>query len=68
MASAIKKGSDKWMTLYKKGDFKSLAALYTPDCQVYPPGQAMATGRDGKRTSVFFQLIIRFCHFLNVNL
>ena len=48
MEAAIKKGSEKWMTFYKKGDFKSLAKLYTPDCQVYPPGQPMATGREGK--------------------
>ena len=44
----IIKGLDDFMTFYNKGDFDKLRNLYIDKCEVSPPGQPMASGKDGK--------------------
>ena len=48
MQKTIKDNNQKFMGLFEKQQFEALANLYTPDCQVYPPGSKMIVGRDGK--------------------
>jgi uncharacterized protein (TIGR02246 family) len=43
--AAIEKLNDAWMAAFNKGDAAALAALYTEDAYVLPPGSAMVKGR-----------------------
>ena len=51
MEHIIQKNNEKWMLSYKTREFQSLSELYTSDCYVYPPGQPMVLGREGRHTS-----------------
>jgi uncharacterized protein (TIGR02246 family) len=35
----------KWVAFFNKGDFESVASLYTADAAAFPPGAAMVKGR-----------------------
>ncbi len=35
----------KWMEFFNKGDFDSVASLYTIDAMAFPPGSGMVKGR-----------------------
>ncbi len=35
----------KWIEFFNKGDFASVASLYTEDATAFPPGSAMVKGR-----------------------
>jgi uncharacterized protein (TIGR02246 family) len=35
----------RWMALFNKGDFAGIAALYTDDATVLPPGSGMVKGK-----------------------
>jgi uncharacterized protein (TIGR02246 family) len=41
---AITAGNDAFMRAFSRGDAAQVAALYTPDGQVFPPGSDVATG------------------------
>jgi len=43
--AAIEKLNDVWTAAFKKGDAAAVAALYTEDAYVLPPGSAMVKGR-----------------------
>lgn len=45
---AVLEGSIQWQEHYRNHDFKALAALYTEDCKVYPPGRPVGIGRAGE--------------------
>ena len=36
------------MTAFKAQDANAVAALYTEDCKVMPPGSDVVTGREGR--------------------
>jgi len=42
---AIQKAGEKWAAAYTKGDAKALAALYTEDAYLLPPGADLVHGR-----------------------
>lgn len=42
---AVRKAGDKWAEAYKNHDAKALAALYTEDAYLLPPGTDMVQGR-----------------------
>ena len=42
---AIQKLNDEWATAFNKGDAGAVAALYTADAYVLPPGAPMVKGR-----------------------
>lgn len=41
----IQKLDDAWTAAFNKGDGAAVAAMYTPDATVLPPGAAMVHGR-----------------------
>ena len=43
--ATIEKLNDVWTAAFNKGDAASVAALYTEDAYVLPPGSAMVKGR-----------------------
>jgi uncharacterized protein (TIGR02246 family) len=43
--ATIEKLNDVWTAAFNKGDAASVAALYTADAYVLPPGSAMVKGR-----------------------
>ena len=43
--ATIEKLSDAWTAAFNKGDAAAVAALYTEDAYVLPPGSAMVKGR-----------------------
>jgi uncharacterized protein (TIGR02246 family) len=43
--AAIEKLNDVWTAAFNKGDAAAVAALYTEDAYVLPPGSAMVKGR-----------------------
>jgi uncharacterized protein (TIGR02246 family) len=43
--ATIEKLNDVWTTAFNKGDAAAVAALYTEDAYVLPPGSAMVKGR-----------------------
>jgi uncharacterized protein (TIGR02246 family) len=43
--AAIEKLNDVWTAAFNKGDAAAVAALYTEDAYVLPPGAAMVKGR-----------------------
>jgi uncharacterized protein (TIGR02246 family) len=43
----IEKLNDAWTAAFNKGDAATVAALYTEDAYVLPPGSAMVKGRAG---------------------
>jgi uncharacterized protein (TIGR02246 family) len=43
----IEKLNDAFVAAFNKGDFEALAALYTEDAAVLPPGSTMVKGRSG---------------------
>ncbi len=43
--AAIEKLNDVWTAAFNKGDAAAVAALYTEDAYVLPPGSAMVQGR-----------------------
>ena len=43
--ATIEKLNDAWTAAFNKGDAASVAALYTEDAYVLPPGSAMVKGR-----------------------
>ena len=43
--AAIEKFNDVWTAAFNKGDAAAVAALYTEDAYVLPPGSAMVKGR-----------------------
>jgi uncharacterized protein (TIGR02246 family) len=43
--ATIEKLNDVWTAAFNKGDAASVAALYTEDAHVLPPGSAMVKGR-----------------------
>lgn len=43
--ATIEKLNDAWTAAFNKGDAAAVAALYTEDAYVLPPGSAMAKGR-----------------------
>ena len=43
--ATIEKLNDQWTAAFNKGDAAAVAALYTEDAYVLPPGSAMAKGR-----------------------
>jgi uncharacterized protein (TIGR02246 family) len=43
--ATIEKLNDVWTAAYNKGDAAAVAALYTEDAYVLPPGSAMVKGR-----------------------
>jgi uncharacterized protein (TIGR02246 family) len=43
--AAIQKLSDKWADAFNRGDAKAVAAMYTADAYVLPPGAEMVKGR-----------------------
>jgi uncharacterized protein (TIGR02246 family) len=43
--ATIEKLSDVWTAAFNKGDAAAVAALYTEDAYVLPPGSAMVKGR-----------------------
>ena len=43
--SAIQKLEDQWSAAFNKGDAGALAAMYTDDAYVLPPGAEMVKGR-----------------------
>jgi uncharacterized protein (TIGR02246 family) len=42
----IEAANAKWIQFFNKGDFASLASLYTPDASAFPPGSPVVRGRD----------------------
>ena len=45
--ATIEKLNDVWTAAFNKGDAAAVAALYTEDAYVLPPGSAMVKGRAG---------------------
>jgi len=45
--ATIEKLNDAWTAAFSKGDAAAVAALYTEDAYVLPPGSAMVKGRAG---------------------
>ena len=45
--ATIEKLNDVWTAAFTKGDAAAVAALYTEDAYVLPPGSAMVKGRAG---------------------
>jgi uncharacterized protein (TIGR02246 family) len=45
--ATIEKLNDVWTAAFNKGDAAAVAALYTEDAYVLPPGSAMVKGRTG---------------------
>jgi len=43
--ATIEKLNDVWTAAFNKGDAAAVAALYTEDAYVLPPGSAMVKGR-----------------------
>ncbi len=43
--SAIQKLNDEWADAFNRGDAKAVAAMYTNDAYVLPPGAEMVKGR-----------------------
>ena len=43
--SSIQKLNDKWAEAFNRGDAAAVAAMYTADAYVLPPGAEMAKGR-----------------------
>jgi uncharacterized protein (TIGR02246 family) len=43
--ATIQKADDKWAEAFNKGDAGALAAMYTEDAYVLPPGAEMMKGR-----------------------
>src|SRR6201987_6354597 len=43
--ATIEKHNDVWTAAFNKGDAAAVAALYTEDAYVLPPGSAMVKGR-----------------------
>ena len=43
----IEKLNDAFVSAFKKGDFAAVAALYTEDAMVLPPGSTLIKGRSG---------------------
>ena len=43
--ASIEKLNDVWTAAFNKGDAGAVAALYTEDAYVLPPGSAMVKGR-----------------------
>jgi len=43
--AVIQKADDKWAEAFNKGDAAALAAMYTEDAYVLPPGAEMMKGR-----------------------
>ena len=43
--ATIQEAGDKWAEAFNKGDAKALAAMYTEDAYVLPPGANMLHGR-----------------------
>src|ERR1700749_3684027 len=41
----IETANAKWMEFFNKGDFDSVASLYTADATAFPPGSSMVKGR-----------------------
>src|SRR5215469_3847388 len=41
----IEAANGKWVVFFNKGDFDSVASLYTADATAFPPGSAMVKGR-----------------------
>jgi uncharacterized protein (TIGR02246 family) len=48
--AAIEKLNDAWTAAFNKGDAATVAALYTEDAYVLPPGSAMVKGRPAIET------------------
>ena len=44
--AVIQKADDKWSETFNKGDATTLAAMYTEDAYVLPPGAEMMKGRN----------------------
>ncbi|MGH7047367.1 MAG: YybH family protein [Stellaceae bacterium] len=44
--ATIQRFSDEWAQAFNKGDAAAVAAMYTPDAYVLPPGHDMIKGRD----------------------
>ena len=40
----IEAANAKWIEFFNKGDFASVASLYTTDATAFPPGSAMVKG------------------------
>src|SRR5215831_9492404 len=45
LQEAIQEAGEKWAEAYNKGDAKALAALYTEDAYLLPPGADLVHGR-----------------------
>ena len=43
----IATANEKFMAAFKAQDANAVAALYTEDCKVMPPGTDVVVGRDG---------------------
>ena len=48
--ATIQEAGDKWAQAFNKGDAKALAAMYTEDAYVLPPGANMVHGRSAIET------------------
>ncbi len=44
ISDAIQSGNDNWMAAFNRGDAAGVAACYTADACLLPPGGAMTTG------------------------
>jgi ketosteroid isomerase-like protein len=42
----IEAANAKWLEFFNKGDFSSVASLYTEDATAFPPGSAMVKSRN----------------------
>ena len=43
----IAAANEKFMSAYKSQDANAVAAMYTEDCKIMPPGSDVVMGRDG---------------------
>lgn len=55
--ATIQKRNDQWAAAFNKGDAAAVAALYTEDADVLPPGNDMVSGR--KEIEIFWSEAVR---------